>query len=48
MGRQIRQGFINPNVGHEISTEGFFNGLYFVTLIQENKVIEKRKLIIMK
>ena len=48
LGKEVASGIINPNVSHEINARLFNNGIYFVTLIQHNKLVDKQKLIIMK
>lgn len=48
LGREAQSGFLEPNTVNEIDAEQMKNGIYFITLIQDNQVLEKRKLIIMK
>jgi hypothetical protein len=48
IGKEIMNGNIRPNMVHEIKTEYLNNGIYFITLLEDNQLLEKRKLIIMK
>jgi len=48
LGKEIVSGFITPNIETEIDGKYISNGIYFVTLIQDGKIFEKRKQIIMK
>jgi hypothetical protein len=48
LGKQYSLGKISTNVPLIIPTDRFVNGIYFITLIQDNKVLEKKKLVIMK
>ncbi|WP_317899298.1 T9SS type A sorting domain-containing protein [Aurantibacillus circumpalustris] len=48
LGKEMASGTLRPNVVAEINSSVFKNGIYFITLIQNNKLVEKKKLIIMK
>lgn len=48
LGRNLQSGLIIPNTPIEIDSSPFGNGIYFITLMQNGKIIEKRKQIIMK
>lgn len=48
LGKEYSSGLLRTNTVHEIKTESFVNGIYFITLVRDNKVIEKKKLIIIK
>jgi hypothetical protein len=48
MGEDVKTELINPNIGHEIDAGMFNNGIYFITLIQDGKLVGKQKLVIMK
>lgn len=48
LGRNLQSGLITPNTPIEIDSSPFGNGIYFITLMQNGKIIEKRKQIIMK
>jgi len=48
LGKEIISGFISPNIETEIDGKHFSNGIYFVTLMQGNRIIEKKKQVIIK
>lgn len=48
LGKESRTGTLQAQVPQEISTERLANGIYFLTLIQEHRVLESRKLVILK
>lgn len=48
LGNEMKTGRIEPNILLEINVDRLKNGIYFLTLVQDDKVIEKEKLIIMK
>jgi len=48
LGKQYMMGKIKTNIAQEINTDMFNNGIYFITLIQDQKLIDVRKIIIMK
>ncbi len=48
LGKHIYSGILEANKNVELNTQEFKNGLYFVSLIQNNLVLENQKLTIMK
>lgn len=48
LGRELAQGELNPNKVFEINTSLFYNGIYFITLIENSTIKQKQKIVINK
>jgi hypothetical protein len=48
LGKQIKNGIINSNVSQEINTSTFSEGVYFISLIKDQKVYKQQKLVVLK
>lgn len=48
LGYAILEGEMSTNKAEEVDGNMLINGIYFITLIQNGKIVEKQKLIIMK
>ena len=48
LGKEIKKGLLSSNVSEEINTINFSEGVYSVSLIKNDKVFAKQKLVVLR